>query len=400
MKFKTPSATRVDIERLMNYFGVVVSYDEILNDPVIKGVPGLDGNDRNSLIAFMKDKCRTYKISKGIVDDQLDTIIESNVINPVRDWLAGITRTKTNNPVHELVDLLPVDNKEWVKIALYRWLIQCCAAADMAKHGGKHPDAIPKFESVLMMCGGQGLHKTSFVRSLLPEELHKYTKDAVRLNLKDRGSLLNVLRCWIPELVELDAKSEQSELNGFLSKEEDEIRFRYARKPMTIRRHVSCFATVNREHPPKGTTWNRRFLPIFTKSRLDYPRDAKFDYTDLWAFVWQEYTSGAQWWLKSEEEALQQESLSNPEDRALKDIIWNVFHFIDETTGEALKNRTIKMTNSQIIKALPKNIKNNRSNQMAVKRVLKGLGVKHKRRTYFMPPRCEAEKNNQGGVPI
>ncbi|WP_221901658.1 hypothetical protein, partial [Bathymodiolus platifrons methanotrophic gill symbiont] len=70
-EFKTPSATRVDIERLMNYFGVVVSYDEILNEPVIKGVPGLDGNDRNSLIAFMKDKCRTYKISKGIVDDQL-----------------------------------------------------------------------------------------------------------------------------------------------------------------------------------------------------------------------------------------------------------------------------------------------------------------------------------------
>ncbi|GFO73284.1 hypothetical protein BJAS_P4001 [Bathymodiolus japonicus methanotrophic gill symbiont] len=74
----------------------------------------------------------------------------------------------------------------------------------MAKHEGKHPDAIPKYECVLVLGGDQGLHKTSFIKYLLPAELHKYIKDSVRLDTKDRDSMLNILRCWIPELAGLD----------------------------------------------------------------------------------------------------------------------------------------------------------------------------------------------------
>lgn len=127
---------RGELEGLMKRFGVDARYDEMLNAPAIKGVPGVEGNELKDLVAYTKVICRNYKLSRTIVDEQLGSIIESNVINPVRDWLTGITRTKTNNPVHELVDNLPVKNKEWVKVAMYRWLIQCCAAADMAKHEG------------------------------------------------------------------------------------------------------------------------------------------------------------------------------------------------------------------------------------------------------------------------
>ena len=67
-----------------------------------------------------------------------------------------------------------------------------CAAADMARHEGKHLDAVPKYESVLMLCGAQGFKKTSFIKYLLPKELHKYTKDSVQLNVKDKDSLLNI----------------------------------------------------------------------------------------------------------------------------------------------------------------------------------------------------------------
>ncbi|GAW86338.1 hypothetical protein bplSymb_SCF02406P003 [Bathymodiolus platifrons methanotrophic gill symbiont] len=124
----------------------------------------------------MKDKCIQHGLSKAVVDEQLDIIIEKNPINPVINWLKSIKRTKKDNPVHELIDNLPVENKEWVKIAMYRWLVQCCAAADMARHKGKHPDAVPKYESVLMFGGAQGLKKTAFIKYLLPKELHKYTE--------------------------------------------------------------------------------------------------------------------------------------------------------------------------------------------------------------------------------
>ncbi|GAW87420.1 putative DNA primase/helicase [Bathymodiolus platifrons methanotrophic gill symbiont] len=298
MDKKTPllhPGERGELEGLMKRFGVDARYDEMLNAPAIKGVPGVEGNELKDLVAYTKVICRNYKLSRTIVDEQLESIIESNVINPVRDWLTGITRTKTNNPVHELVDNLPVEDKEWVKVAMYRWLIQCCAAADMAKHEGKHPDAIPKYECVLVLGGDQGLHKTSFIKYLLPAELHKYIKDSVRLDTKDRDSMLNILRCWIPELADLDPalkKKGLPELKGFLAKEVDEIRLTYARKPTIIRRHVSCMTSVEGEYPPKGTRWDRRFLPVIAKGRLDYPRVYNFDYTDLWAFIWDAYTHG------------------------------------------------------------------------------------------------------------
>ncbi|GFO77748.1 hypothetical protein BPLS_P6376 [Bathymodiolus platifrons methanotrophic gill symbiont] len=51
------------------------------------------------------------------------------------------------------------------------------------------------------------------------------------------------------------------------------------------------------------------------------------------------------------------------------------------------------MTNSEIINELPESIITNRSNQMAVKKVLKGLNVKHNRRAYFMPPLSKADSS-------
>ncbi|WP_221900808.1 hypothetical protein, partial [Bathymodiolus platifrons methanotrophic gill symbiont] len=76
----------------------------------------------------------------------------------------------------------------------------------------------------------------------------------------------------------------------------------------------------------------------------------------------------SEWWLTPEEEALRAEILGYPDNN----IVLEVFEFTADKTGEVLSNRTIKMTNSEIINELPESIITNRSNQMAVKKVLKG----------------------------
>lgn len=375
---------------LIKHFGVEASYDELLNAPSIKGVPG-GGNDMEGLIAYSKSVCRAYEISRTIVDEQLESIVKGNVINPVRDWLSGIERSKTNNPVHELVDNLPVEDKEWVKVALYRWLIQCCAAADMSKHEGKHPNSVYKYENVLVLGGDNGLHKSSFIKYLLPTELHKYIRESAQFDAKDSDSMLNILRCWIPEIVDLGPALKGKGLPAlkvFLAKEVDEIRLTYSRTSTIMRRHVSCMASVEGEYPPKGTKWDRRFLPVIAKDSLDYPRVANFDYTDLWAFIWREYTHGVPWWLTSKEEVLRTEILGHPDNRSLKDIVLEVFDFED-----ASSSRVMKMTSTEILNELPDCIITNRANQIALKQVLKGLGVLHKRRDYYMPPLSKDESS-------
>lgn len=385
---------RRHLKDLMEHFGVKASYDELMDAHSISYVPGVPGRAYKGLIAYCKMICRNYDIPVTIVDEQIDSIIEDTVTNPVRDWLGSIKRTKDNNPVHELVDNLPIEEKRWAKVALYRWLIQCCAAADIAMHEGRHPKSLPKFESVLVLGGASGLHKSSFIKYLLPEDLHHYVKDSVVLDLKDSNSVLNVVRCWIPELGELGSalkKKAMPAMREFLSREYDEIRLTYQRESIIQRRHISCMTSVEGPYPPEGTMWDRRFLPIIATDVLDFPREAKFDYTDLWAFVWDAYTHGGQWWLTPEEEALRAEILGYPDNRSFKEMILDVFAFFDAETGEALSNRTVKMTNSEIIEKLPRSILTNRTNQFAVKAVLRDLKVKHKRRTYLMPPLIKAE---------
>ena len=372
-----PMPTIENLEILMKSYRVFVDYDELLLKSNVRGIQALQGNEANTLISFMKNKCVENGLSKCVVDEQLDTISEKYVINPVVYWLKHAKRTTDNNPVKALVSLLPVDNKPWVEIALNRWLIQCCAAADMSRQS-PHAGAIAKYESVLVFCGDQGTKKTSFIKYLLPKSLQAYTKEGILLDVKDKDSMLNVLRGWIPELGELDStfkRSDISALKAFLSNTVDEIRLPYARKPIIITRHVSCFGTVNEEQYLRDLTGNRRYLPVKVIGSLDVMVKENFDIEDLWAYVWGEYKRGEQWWLTQEEEEIQKEALSHHEDTTIEDSLLDIFNF--DTP------KTKRMTGVEVLRAISQ--PNNQSIKTKVGIALKSLGVEKLRREYLMP---------------
>ncbi|WP_221898270.1 VapE domain-containing protein, partial [Bathymodiolus japonicus methanotrophic gill symbiont] len=60
--------------------------------------------------------------------------------------------------------------------------------------------SVYKYENVLVPGGDNGLHKSSFIKYLLPTELHKYIRESAQFDAKDSDSMLNILRCWIPEI--------------------------------------------------------------------------------------------------------------------------------------------------------------------------------------------------------
>jgi len=211
--------TRENLEAVMEFYDVTTMYDVIKLRPNITNVKSLPGEEENSLIAFLKSKCGLHGLSKTVVDDQLTAITQQHPYNPVTTWLENIKRTKTHNPIDDLVDSLPIANRAWAKVAFYRWFIQCVAAADRAVQT-PNKKALPKFESVLTFYGGQGKQKTAFIRSLLPESLKSYLKDGISLDLKDKDSKTEALTAWITELGELDAtfkRSDISAIKAFLS---------------------------------------------------------------------------------------------------------------------------------------------------------------------------------------
>ncbi|MEO1924974.1 MAG: VapE domain-containing protein [Gammaproteobacteria bacterium] len=370
--------TRENLEALMAFYNVDARYDVIKLRPNITNIKSLQGEEENSLIAELKSKCGLHGLDKGVVDDQLSVIMRDNAHNPVTTWLENIQRSSEHNPINELVDSLPVENQAWARVAFYRWFIQCVAAADRAVQT-PNKEALPKFESVLTFYGGQGLKKTAFIRSLLPKALKSYLKDGISLDLANKDSKTEALSAWITELGELDAtfkRSDISAIKAFLSRQEDEIRRPYARAATIMPRQTSFFGSVNEERFLRDETGNRRYLPVTVMDELNIPDG--FDCIDMWAFIWQEYLQGEQWWLTKEEEVLQKTALKAHEDNSLEDLIRDAFDFdLDLPKGHNL-------TTQDILKSLHQRV--NRGSQTRIGNTLKKMGIEKEGRDYLMPP--------------
>ena len=386
-------ATRGNLEELMRFYNITARYDVIKLRPNIENIKSLPGEEENSLIAFLKDKCGLHSLSKSVVDEQLTAITQHHPYNPVVTWLQNIERTKTHNPmllkhinlakpthnpVDKLIDLLPVQNKPWAKVAFYRWFIQCVAAADRATQT-PNKEALPKFESVLTFYGEQGLKKTAFIKALLPKSLKPYLKDGISLDLKDKDSKTEALTSWITELGELDAtfkRSDISAIKAFLSRQEDEIRRPYAKAATILPRQTSFFGSVNEERFLRDETGNRRYLPVTVTGELNIPE--AFNSVDLWAFIWQEYKQGAQWWLTKEEEHLQITALTSHEDNSLEELLRDEYDF------DAVE-RYQRESSLEILRVICQPV--NRVNQTRLGNTLKKMGVEKTRRDYKMPSR-------------
>jgi len=370
-------ATRENLQCLMDHYKVEVCYDVIKKRASVSGVESLQGEEENSAIAHLKSKSALHGLSKSVVDEQLAAIMNDNAVNPVVFWLNNIQRIGDNNPLHELVQKLPISNKRWAEVALYRWFIQCVAAVDKAQHT-TNKNALPKYESVLTFFGGQGLLKTAFIRSLLPQELKSYLKDGILLDLNSRESKVEALSGWMTELGELDStfkKSDISALKAFLSRQEDEIRKPYAKASSIMPRQTSFFASVNEEKFLRDGTGNRRYFPIVVNNELMLPAD--FNSTDFWAFIWSEYKKGEQWWLTKDEEILQNNALKNHEDTHLEDLIQDAYDFDKPVQPNGRAGQDVLAT---------LNLPPTRANQTKLGQAIKKLNIKQKGRLYLLPP--------------
>jgi|GEM_PF-2212565 len=368
-------ATRANLEELMKFVGINVRYNVIQKRAIVTGVSSLEGEEENTIIAELKSYCALHDLPKAIVDEQLSAVMNSRAFNPVTHWLKNIKRTNSDDPIKALVDSLAIANKDWAYIVFRRWLIQTVAAADGAS-STPNTEALPKFETVLTQYGAQGLNKTAFFRSLLPQELSSYLTDGFMLDVTRPDSIMEGVSNWIVELGELDSTFRRSDLaaiKAYLSKQRDTVRKPYAKSASLMPRQTSYIASVNEEKFLRDTTGNRRYAPLMVIGKLKVPKN--FDKTDFWAYVWSLYVSGEQWWFTSEEEKLQQEALKLHENLPLEDMLLDHFNL------EA-KSVMTYMTGSEILKVI--SASDNQSNRTILGLLLKKYTVSKIGRKYGM----------------
>lgn len=333
-----PQPTFDNLAALIDWAGIDVRYDVYPR----RLIAWMDGKEiDNHIDELVIDLCIRNGLPKTVVSEQLDRLAHSRTINKPLQWLESLT-APIGDPLaawlldNSLIDTSCEFDEQWTYIAFKRFLIGACAAADQLEQCPIE-GAIPKFEEVLVLVGGQGLHKTKALMMLLPPEVRNYFSAGMNLHTDNKDSILKATGNWIVEFGELDAtfrKSDVAALKAFLSNSVDEIRTPYARRSYPFPRRTVYIASVNEERFLSDTTGNRRFLPIVIKHKLKANTKQG---CAIFAQAWQWYLNGEQWWLTDQEDALAELTRKPHDGNKFTELLIDAFNFDSDERSTYLK---------------------------------------------------------------
>lgn len=293
-----PMSTIDNLAYMLERYGIKAAYNE-MRKRVEFGLPGhefTDDNAENAAIAHIKSQARRNGMPITEVKEYLLAIGERNVTHPVREWIEsaawdGVSRMQS------LIETLLVrpEHVEHRNAIVKRWLISCVAAAFSQSRSDK-------FELALVLQGGQGIGKTTFIKRLC--HIHGAVKDGFNLDPDNKDHVKQFASHWVVELGELDGifrKADIAKLKAFLSHTEDEIRLPYMPAESLFKRRTVAAATVNTGEFLTDSTGNRRWgtVPL-----LGVARECDLDIQQVWAEVKALYDAGEQWHLTPDEDAM------------------------------------------------------------------------------------------------
>lgn len=199
---------------------------------------------------------RYGRFSANLCSIALAKVADDRSFHPVREYIQalpawdGVARVETL-----LIDYLGAEDNEFVRAVTRKTL---CAAICRALHPGC------KFDYVLVLVGPQGVGKSTLIARLGGE----WFSDSLTFNdLRDKTAAEKLQGTWICELGELAGmkKAEVETIRSFISRQDDQYRAAFAKRPTSHPRNCIFIGTTNAETGfLRDTTGNRRFWPVAT----------------------------------------------------------------------------------------------------------------------------------------
>ena len=383
----TPKPTLANFIYLLEQYGIKVKFNMMAKEMDIH-IPGTALSITNGLNAA-KTRVEDLMARNGLnVRNTMESLAahaDNNIYHPVIDWINS-REWDGEDRLTKLLDLIKFKTDDPInKTLVTKWLIQCVQALN-SPYGYAA-------QGVLVFQGGQGIGKTTWLKSLVPSNYSsEWVKDGVLLNVSNNDSVMGAIKHWIVELGEIDAtfrKSDISQIKAFITREQDHIRLPYAAAESKFPRQTIFFGSVNPAVFLADPTGNRRYWTVPVE-KLDFLPEE--DRQQLWAQLWYMHTvDGATAYLTPEEsKALNDANERFAETDPLVDSLQEKYDF------ECKDKSLYKFVSSKTIRAeleLGDEVKNSRR----LSSVLGGLGIENKKgreegggssvNGYVMPPR-------------
>lgn len=240
--------------------------------------------DTSQLYAELQERTGGLFRSRPDLLDAVTIVAHRHGYDPLRDMLDGLPAWD-GEPRAEtiLVDYLGADDTAYTRAATRLMLNGALMRAF-------HPGC--KFDSMIVLVGGQGGRKSSLVRKLNMDD-GLFLDQIGDIGRKEASE--NLQGAWIVEVGELEGlrKREVETVKQFVSRQDDKYRTPYGKFSEIRPRRCIFIGTTNSTSFLKDITGNRRFLPIacnVERARLDlFAPEADAYIRQVWAEMVFEY---------------------------------------------------------------------------------------------------------------
>ena len=244
----------------------------------------LQGNDLDLMTTKVACEYGVF-IPESRIKAAIQYAASINSYCPIKKYLDHCEATATPHPLWDKLGSIFLGNEhQLATVAMQRMMIGAVARAF-------NPGCSMSWLPILV--GAQGVGKSMFARSLVPERLFSEVTTPLDTLMKEQYRLHVA---WLLELPEIDNYFNVRNIENFknlITTRMDEVRRPYASLPERLQRRFVLIGTTNRNQFLIDSTGNRRFVPLEVGSDFLIPWKQMCEEREmLWAAAIAAYKSG------------------------------------------------------------------------------------------------------------